>query len=449
MPNVRVMPRTTVIGAYDGGTFGALERVAEHMACAAQAPLTASGGSRRGGRCFAPGRSSGRSPFRQRPAGGDAGGRGAGLPEPLGGSAGAGGGLHRQRRRLAHGGRPRGGRGRGHRPCRRAGRRDAAAGPWRSFTGAAVVGTRGRRGLRAVLRAAGRARAPAGRRRLAVAGGWNPARAPDLAPGAGRSGTRPRGLRGRRRGRCRGWRRPGRRRGPSRRTRRLPGGAGCRRRRCATSGSRAAAPSCRRPRTLRVRGRRSGRWRAAGAGVARPPERRDGEGRRPGGAGELPLGRAHEALHHPRHGDRPGQDRGRRGARRPRRADRPRRRRDRHDDLPPALHSGADRGARGRRRRRGLRAAALYSGARRDGGRAARRSSRRPWYRPSWFPAPGETTWHPGLRPRGGHGAARGRRLRRDDLGKIDVQGPDAAAFLDRVYANRSRRCRSGGCATG
>ena len=31
MPNVRLMPRTTVTGAYDGGTFGALERVAEHV----------------------------------------------------------------------------------------------------------------------------------------------------------------------------------------------------------------------------------------------------------------------------------------------------------------------------------------------------------------------------------------------------------------------------------
>ena len=32
MPNVRLMPRTTVTGAYDGGTYGALERVGEHMA---------------------------------------------------------------------------------------------------------------------------------------------------------------------------------------------------------------------------------------------------------------------------------------------------------------------------------------------------------------------------------------------------------------------------------
>ena len=32
MPNVRLMPRTTVTGAYDGGTYGALERVGLHMA---------------------------------------------------------------------------------------------------------------------------------------------------------------------------------------------------------------------------------------------------------------------------------------------------------------------------------------------------------------------------------------------------------------------------------
>ncbi|MCF6329565.1 MAG: 2Fe-2S iron-sulfur cluster-binding protein [Henriciella sp.] len=38
MPNVRVMTRTTVTGAYDGGTFGALERVADHILDAKGAP---------------------------------------------------------------------------------------------------------------------------------------------------------------------------------------------------------------------------------------------------------------------------------------------------------------------------------------------------------------------------------------------------------------------------
>ncbi|OYY81415.1 MAG: sarcosine oxidase subunit alpha, partial [Rhizobiales bacterium 35-66-30] len=31
LPNVRVMPRTTVFGVYDGGTYGALERVGDHL----------------------------------------------------------------------------------------------------------------------------------------------------------------------------------------------------------------------------------------------------------------------------------------------------------------------------------------------------------------------------------------------------------------------------------
>ncbi len=38
MPNVRVMTRTTVTGAYDGGTYGAIERVSDHIADAHGAP---------------------------------------------------------------------------------------------------------------------------------------------------------------------------------------------------------------------------------------------------------------------------------------------------------------------------------------------------------------------------------------------------------------------------
>lgn len=39
MPNVRLMPRTTVTGAYDQGTFGALERVSHHLSGATGRPL--------------------------------------------------------------------------------------------------------------------------------------------------------------------------------------------------------------------------------------------------------------------------------------------------------------------------------------------------------------------------------------------------------------------------
>ncbi|MEM0937829.1 MAG: sarcosine oxidase subunit alpha family protein [Pseudomonadota bacterium] len=38
MPNIRVMTRTAVTGAYDGGVFGALERVSEHVSALGEAP---------------------------------------------------------------------------------------------------------------------------------------------------------------------------------------------------------------------------------------------------------------------------------------------------------------------------------------------------------------------------------------------------------------------------
>ncbi len=59
----------------------------------------------------------------------------------------------------------------------------------------------------------------------------------------------------------------------------------------------------------------------------------------------LPVGRASEALHHARHGDRPGQDLERPGPRHHGGADRPLDPRDRHDDLPPALCAGRHRRA--------------------------------------------------------------------------------------------------------
>jgi sarcosine oxidase subunit alpha len=58
------------------------------------------------------------------------------------------------------------------------------------------------------------------------------------------------------------------------------------------------------------------------------------------------------------------------------------------------------------------------------------------WYRPSYFPRPGETTWE--------QACAREVRMVRETvgitdvstLGKIDIQGADAARFLDLVYTN-------------
>ena len=58
------------------------------------------------------------------------------------------------------------------------------------------------------------------------------------------------------------------------------------------------------------------------------------------------------------------------------------------------------------------------------------------WYRPSYFPKPGETTWREAcdrevLMVRGAVGVADV-----STLGKIDIQGRDAAKFLDFVYTN-------------
>ena len=59
------------------------------------------------------------------------------------------------------------------------------------------------------------------------------------------------------------------------------------------------------------------------------------------------------------------------------------------------------------------------------------------WYRPSYFPRPGETHWRQSC-------DREVRQVREavgvcdvSTLGKIDIQGPDAARFLDFVYANR------------
>ena len=58
------------------------------------------------------------------------------------------------------------------------------------------------------------------------------------------------------------------------------------------------------------------------------------------------------------------------------------------------------------------------------------------WYRPSYFPRPGEATWREACdrevaMVRGSVGVCDV-----STLGKIDIQGPDAARFLDLVYAN-------------
>jgi sarcosine oxidase subunit alpha len=58
------------------------------------------------------------------------------------------------------------------------------------------------------------------------------------------------------------------------------------------------------------------------------------------------------------------------------------------------------------------------------------------WYRPSYFPVPGETTWRQACDREVGYVRNVVGVSDVSTLGKIDIQGPDAPAFLDFVYTN-------------
>jgi sarcosine oxidase subunit alpha len=178
LPNVRLMPRTTVTGAYDGGTFGALERVGLHLAdppkdlprecfwrITARRAILASGAHERQ-IAF---------PMNDRPGIMAAGAVRAYLNR-WGVAAGRSVALfannddaHRTARDLA---------GAGIRIAAVIDVRDQApaAGDWPVFTGAAVTGTRGRLGLSEItVRTADGSERRIESDCLAVSGGWNPA----------------------------------------------------------------------------------------------------------------------------------------------------------------------------------------------------------------------------------------------------------------------------------
>ncbi|MCB2136347.1 MAG: FAD-dependent oxidoreductase, partial [Rhodobacteraceae bacterium] len=58
------------------------------------------------------------------------------------------------------------------------------------------------------------------------------------------------------------------------------------------------------------------------------------------------------------------------------------------------------------------------------------------WYRPSYFPRPGEVTWRESCDREVGMVREKVGVCDVSTLGKIDIQGPDAARFLDFVYTN-------------
>jgi sarcosine oxidase subunit alpha len=177
MPRVRVMTRTTVTGAYDGGTFGALERVSEHVGLRPEgAPLQCFWriAARRAVLCAGAIERPIAFPNNDRPGVMLAGAVRAYLHRwAVAGRRVAVFGCHDDAWRTAP-------------DLASAGvevtalidARDGVeppAGPWRTFAGAAVVDARGRRGLREII-----VRDAAGTRAiqadcLAVSGGWNPA----------------------------------------------------------------------------------------------------------------------------------------------------------------------------------------------------------------------------------------------------------------------------------
>ena len=123
-------------------------------------------------------------------------------------------------------------------------------------------------------------------------------------------------------------------------------------------------------------------------GLRRFPERRLRQGREPRGAGGHALDRAHQALHHDRHGDRPGQDLEHERARDRRRGAGEAHPGGRPDDLPPALYAGHLRRVRRPCARRPVRSDPPHADSR-LGGRERRqvRGRRRFGSAPGIFPA--------------------------------------------------------------
>ena len=58
------------------------------------------------------------------------------------------------------------------------------------------------------------------------------------------------------------------------------------------------------------------------------------------------------------------------------------------------------------------------------------------WYRPSYVPIAGETTWRQSCDREVGMVRGAVGVVEVSTLGNIDIQGPDAGAFLDFVYTN-------------
>ena len=334
-------------------------------------------------------------------------------------------------------------------------RRDVAlpAGPWRGFAGAEVVGAHGRRGLRAVsVRRGGPGRAAGGR--LPGGGGrMEPDAAPDLRTSArGRSGTRRSPPSCRRPGRCRGWRSAGAAAGAFSTQAALAGGAAAAAAALAELGIPPRPPRCRRRRTRPCA--QAALWQVAGGrGRAWLDFQNDVTVK------DVALA-AREGFRSVEHMKR-------------------------YTTLGMATDQGKTGGVAGlgvlaELTGRGVAEtgtttfrppfmpvpiAALGAGGAGEGlapqrfppahdaiaamGGAAGRG-RASGYRPGWFPAPGETDWREGCAREVGDGAERGRRLRRHHARQDRRAGAGrGGASSTGSTPTPSRRWRSGGCATG
>ena len=184
------------------------------------------------------------------------------------------------------------------------------------------------------------------------------------------------------------------------------------------------------------------RHRPRAEAVRRPAERRRRVRHRARRARGLPLDRARQALHRAGLRHRPGQARQHQRHGDPRAGARPRHPEHRHDDVPSQLHAGHVRRDRGPRSRRPVRARSARPRCTR-GTRSTARCSRT-----SASGSGRGTSRKPGedlhaavarecLAARNGVGI-----MDASTLGKIDIQGPDAATLLDWVYTNAWSQAR-------
>ena len=183
--------------------------------------------------------------------------------------------------------------------------------------------------------------------------------------------------------------------------------------------------------------------------LRRPAERRDGKGHRPRRARRLRVDRAREALHHHRHGDGPGQDvehecPGPRG--RSARQAACRRSARRHSGCP--IRPSPSARSRGRTearcsipcaRRRSTIGPRAHGAAFEDVGL---------WKRARCFPSRGEDM-HAAVARECRAVRTRAGIFDASTLGKIEVVGPDAAEFLNRIYTNAFTRLEPGRCRYG